>query len=290
VPHKTLSSSGILELTFLDVGQGDSTVIRFPDSQVWVVDGGGTRISAPEESRLPTFDVGEAVVSRYLWYLWVRRLDHLILSHPHQDHAGGLSALLRNFSVGDFSYGYAGDDPILARIKAIAGSRGVQAHRISSGGIWHEGPVRVIALSPAEGIGAHSANDSSVVLHLTYSRFSAMLPGDVERTMEGELISSWHDRLRSDLVKVAHHGSSSSTTDAFLDRVRPRWAIISAARNNPFGNPAPAVVLRLARRGALPLLTMDHGAITLATDGVKYVLASHVAGVLSSGTLPLAGP
>ena len=285
-PQKALPSSGILQLTFLDVGQGDSTVIRFPDSHVWVVDGGGTRISTPEEDRLPTFDVGEAVVSRYLWYLWVRKLDRLILSHPHQDHGGGLPALLRNFSVGAFAYGYARDDPILMRIMAAAGSRRVPAHRISSGEIWHEGAVHVVALSAPEGIGTRSANDSSVVLHVSYGRFSALLPGDMERTAEGALISSWRDGLRSDLVKVAHHGSSSSTTNAFLDRVRPRWAVISAARNNPFGNPAPGVVLRLARRGALPLLTMDHGAITLETDGVNYVLASHVAGVLASGSLP----
>jgi competence protein ComEC len=287
---KTLPSAAVLQRTFLDVGQGDSTVIRFPNSHVWVVDGGGTRITASEEDRLPTFDVGEAVVSRYLWYLWVRRLDRLILSHPHQDHGGGLPALLRNFSVGDFSYGYAGDDPVLMRIKTAAGSRGVLAHRISSGETWHEGPVHVTALSPPRGSGMRSANDSSVVLHLTYGRFSALLPGDVERTMEAELISSWRAGLQSDLVKVAHHGSSSSTTNAFLDRVRPRWAVISAARNNPFGNPAPGVVLRLARRCVLPLLTMDHGAITLETDGINYVLASHVGGVLASGTFPPAGP
>jgi competence protein ComEC len=146
--------------------------------------------------------------------------------------------------------------------------------------------VHVAVLAPPDGSEAYAANDRSVVLHLTYGRFSALLPGDVERRMEGELVSSWHDALRSDLIKVAHHGSASSTTDAFLSRVRPRWAVISAARNNPFGNPAPAVVLRLARRGALPLLTMDHGAVTLETDGLRYVLTSHVGGVLASGILP----
>ncbi len=283
---QTMLSSGILQLTFLDVGQGDSAVIRFPDSRVWVLDGGGTRVSASEEDRAPTFDIGEAVVSKYLWYLWVRRLDRIILSHPHQDHGGGLPALLRNFTVGEFSCGDAGNDPILARISATADSRAVPKQRITSGHNWDAGAVHVAILAPPESIEDYSANDRSVVLHLAYGRFSALLPGDVERRMEGELVSSWHDALRSDLVKVAHHGSSSSTTDAFLDRVRPRWAVISAARNNPFGNPAPAVVLRLARRGVLPLLTMDQGAITMETDGVNYVLSSHVAGVLASGTLP----
>ena len=285
-PPEVLRSSGTLQLTFLDVGQGDSTVIRLPDSRVWVVDAGGTRVSSSEEDRLPAFDVGEAVVSKYLWYLWVRTLDRLILSHAHQDHGGGLPALLRYFRVGDFAYGDAGSDPILGRIKAAAQERGVPVHRIASGKSWDTGAVRVAVLAPPGNCGERSANDCSVVLHLTFGRFSALLPGDVERTMEGELVSSWRDALRSDLVKVAHHGSASSTTGAFLDRVRPHWAVISAARNNPFGNPAPGVVLRLARRGALPLLTMDHGAITFETDGDHYILASHVAGVLASGILP----
>ncbi len=283
-------SSGTLRLTFLDVGQGDSTVIRFPDSRVWVVDAGGTRVSSSEEDRLPAFDVGEAIVSRYLWYLWVRNLDRIVLSHPHQDHGGGLPALLRNFSVGEFAYGDAGDDPILVRIRASADGRRVPARRVASGRSWDEGAVSIAVLGPPDNYGARSTNDGSVVLHLTYRSFSALLPGDVERAIEGELLRSRPVALRSDLLKVAHHGSSSSTTDAFLDRVHPRWAVISAARGNPFGNPAPTVVLRLARRGVLPLLTMDHGAITLETDGVSYVLTSHVAGVLASGTLPAAGP
>jgi competence protein ComEC len=226
------------------------------------------------------------VVSRYLWFLWVRTLDRLVLSHPHQDHGGGLPALLRNFTVGEFVYGDAGDDPILGRIRAAAAKRDVPAHRVTSGRTWDAGVVRIVVLAPPDDHATRSANDRSVVLQITYGRFSALLPGDVERSTEGELVSSWHDALRSDLVKVAHHGSSSSTTDAFLGCVRPRWAVISAARNNPFGNPAPAVVLRLARRGILPLLTMDHGAVTLETDGTSYILESHVAGVLASGTLP----
>jgi competence protein ComEC len=287
---KALPSSEILRLTFLDVGQGDSTVIRFPDSRVWVVDAGGTRVTASEEDRLPGFDVGEAVVSRYLWFLWVRRLDRLILSHPHQDHGGGLPALLRNFKVGEFVYGDAGEDPIIGRIRAAAEKRDVPAYRVASGRSWDTGAVRIDVLAPPDDRATRSPNDRSVVLRLTYGRFSALLPGDVERAAEGELLSYRQGGLRSDLVKVAHHGSPSSTTNAFLDCTRPRWAVISAARNNPFGNPAPAVVLRLARRGILPLLTMDHGAVTLETDGTSYVLASHVAGVLARGAFPPAGP
>jgi competence protein ComEC len=287
---ETGPSRRILRLTFLDVGQGDSAAIRFPDSRVWVVDAGGTRTSSPEDNGIRNFDIGEAVVSRYLWHRWARTLDRLVLSHPHQDHAGGMPALLRNFIVGEFVYGDPSLDPVLAWVKTVAAGRHVPVSRVAFGHCWDVGGVRVIAFAPPDGQGNRSANDGSVVLHLSYGRFSALLPGDIEGRAEREIVSLWGNRLRSDLVKVAHHGSPSSTTMAFLDRAHPRWAVISAARNNPYGNPAPAVVLRLARRGTLPLLTMDHGAVIFETDGVCYRLASHVAGLIASGSLKASIP
>jgi competence protein ComEC len=289
-PPEMGPSRRILRLTFLDVGQGDSAVIRFPDSRVWVVDAGGTRTSSPEENGVRTFDVGEAVVSRYLWHRWARMLDRLVLSHPHQDHAGGMPALLRNFIIGDLVYGDPGLDPVLAWVKTIAAGRHVPVSRVAAGRSWNVGGVRIIVFAPPERQEGRSTNDGSVVLHLSYGRFSALFPGDIEGGAERELVSLWQNSLRSDLVKVAHHGSPSSTTMAFLDRAHPRWAVISAARNNPYGNPAPAVVLRLARRGTLPLLTMDHGAVTFETDGARYRLASHVAGLIAGGSLEASIP
>ena len=274
-----------LRLTFLDVGQGDSIVIQYPDGTVWVLDAGGIRDPTPEGVRQTQFDIGEAVVSRYLWWLWVRRLDRIVLSHPHQDHAGGLPALLKNFRVARLDYGEPRNDPTLDRLGALAGERQVEFRRVSAGETARIAGVRVDFVNPPADGAARSTNDNSLVLYLHFGRFSALLTGDLER--DGELGLLAHSPSASALLlKVAHHGSRSATLDPFLTRVRPRWAVLSAGRNNPFGHPAREVLLRLVHRGARPLLTLDQGAVTLVTDGERYVLESFVSGVLEKGVLP----
>ena len=196
-----------------------------------------------------------------------------------------MPALLRNFNVGDLVHGGAGADPLLARILATANARGVMLSRAASGRRFEVGRVRLHVLFPSQDRRVAPSNDQSLVLQLTLGRFSALLTGDVERTAEAEIVERYGRTLRSPLLKVAHHGSRTSTTDALLREVRPRWAVISAGRHNPFGEPSREVVLRLARGGALPLLTMDHGAITLETDGERYVLRSFRNGVLDAGSL-----
>ena len=146
------------------------------------------------------------------------------------------------------------------------------------------GPVKVEVLNPVVDGTRRSINDNSVVVRLTYGRFSALLTGDLEITGETE-VSLRARELEARLLKVAHHGSKSATRDSFLDRVRPRWAVISAGRNNPFGHPAREVLIRLVRHGARPLLTSDQGAITFRTDGARYTLSTFVSGVLEQGEL-----
>jgi competence protein ComEC len=273
-----------LRLTFLDVSQGDSIVVQYPDTSVWVLDAGGIRDPAPEGGR-HAFDVGEAVVSRYLWWLWVRKLDRIVLSHPHQDHAGGIPALLKNFTVERLNYGEPLSDPTLDRLREIALERQVEFRRVSAGETALVGGVRVDFINPPADGEARSTNDNSLVLHLRFGRFSALLAGDLER--EGELaLLARSSSLSALLLKVAHHGSRSATLDSFLERVRPRWAVLSAGRNNPFGHPSREVLLRLVHHGARPFLTLDHGAISIATDGERYTLESFRSGVVERGILP----
>ncbi len=275
-----------LEITFLDVGQGDAIVIRFPDASIWVMDAGGTRLDASDEETGLRFDIGEAVVSRYLWHEWTRQLDLLVVSHPHMDHAGGMPALIRNFRTGGVVCNGDREEAAMRRILVAAAKHMVPAMKLTSTCDASVGGVHVRVLSaPQDGIPS-SGNDSSLVLQLSYGRFSALLTGDMERASEAEMIARWQGAARSDLLKVAHHGSRTSTSETFLNQVRPRWAVISAGRNNPFGEPAREVVLRMARRGILPLLTMDQGAITLTTDGDGYTLRSYAGGNLESGILP----
>jgi competence protein ComEC len=279
------AASDLLKLTFLDVGEGDAIVIEFPNRRIWVLDSGGIRNSTVLEGGISPFDVGEAVVSRYLWRKWVTRLDRLLLSHPDQDHAGGMTALLRNFHVSQFSYSGGEGDAFLQEILATAENAGVTIRRLSRSDRLDEGEVEVEILNPGTDTVVRSRNEDSMVLLLKYRRFSVLLTGDLEKSGEAELLSRMED-IHGSLLKVAHHGSRFATSDPFLERVAPGWGIVSAGRNNPFGHPSPLVLLRLLRRGVRPFLTLDQGAISITTNGRHYRISSHVGGMLESGTLP----
>jgi competence protein ComEC len=122
------------------------------------------------------------------------------------------------------------------------------------------------------------------VLQFHFGNFSALLTGDLEKSGEGEVLRRSVD-IRSPLLKVAHHGSRSGTSEAFLDRVNPRWAVVSAGWNNPFGHPSREAMARLQRHQVRPFLTSDAGAITFETDGSHYIIKSYVRGVLERGNL-----
>jgi competence protein ComEC len=278
-------NSGVLRLTFLDVGEGDSIVIRFPDHRVWVVDTGGIHQRGSGEDDPGAFDIGEVVVSRYLWWEWVGRLDRIVISHPDVDHAGGTRTLLKNFRTGGLDCGEIREDVLLGRILDAARTRGVPVRLVRAGDGELVAGVSIQVLNPPVGKDDRSTNENSVVLRLSYGDFAALLTGDLEKSGEAELQAGLMD-LRSPLLKVAHHGSRSATLDSFLERVCPRWAVVSAGRNNPFGHPSRDVMFRLLRRGVRPLSTLDQGAITFETDGSQYIIQSHLGGLLERGILP----
>jgi competence protein ComEC len=146
------------------------------------------------------------------------------------------------------------------------------------------GPVTVSVLNPPADTLLHSTNENSLVLKFSFKRFSALLTGDLEKAGETEVLSRT-GALRSGLLKVAHHGSRSGSSSLFLDRVQPRWAVVSVGRNNPFGHPSKETINRLRQHGAHSILTLDEGAVTFETDGERYVIKSHVSGILERGEL-----
>jgi competence protein ComEC len=271
-------------ITALDVGEGDSLVIRFPDSRTWLVDAGGLRQKPSRIESDHAFDVGDAVVSRYLWHEWIHPIECAVVTHPDIDHAGGMPAILRNFQVKSLMAGRAGSDPLMERIRDMAAGRKILLRTAAAGDTFNISGVRVEVANPSADYPATGSNENSVVLRIQYGLFSALLTGDLEKSAEKKLASS-PAVLTAQFLKIAHHGSRWATSEFLLDRVGPRWAVVSVGRNNPFGHPAPEVVHRILRHGALPILTQDQGAITLATDGRLYRLESFQSGVIEEGEL-----
>jgi competence protein ComEC len=275
----------ILSFTFLDVGEGDSIAIRFPDNRIWLLDAGGLRLPQSQENDANAFDVGEAVVSKYLWYGWTTKLDRLVLSHTDSDHAGGMPAILHNFRITELNYSSLGADrAILDNILGIAHEKHDRVNPRQAGMEETLGLVTVRTINPTPDLRQGSANENSLVLQFTFKHFAALLTGDLEKSGEWVVLSQ-PINLRSELLKVGHHGSRFGTTDNFLDRVQPRWAIISVGRNNPFGHPSPEVLARLRRHGVRPILTLDEGAVTFETDGDRYVIRTYISGLVEQGEL-----
>jgi competence protein ComEC len=278
------SGASILSIAFLDVGEGDSMVICFPDKQIWVLDAGGLLQSSSQEDSSNGFDVGEEVVSRYLWHFWIKRVDSLILSHSDRDHAGGMIAVMKNFPIDRFVYPLIGPDRIIAKILDRARTNRIETEPSHVGMAIRTGPVTVKVLNPPVHKLFATTNENSLVLEIFFKHFSALLTGDLEKAGETEVLSQ-PGMGRHLLLKVGHHGSRFGTSDAFLARTRPRWAVISAGRNNSFGHPAKETLARILRYRARPVSTMEEGAITFETDGMRYVLKSHLSGILERGKL-----
>ena len=275
----------ILRLTFLDVGQGDAIVIRFPNGMARTLDAGGYYSFQAENDRASGFDVGEAVVSRYLWHEWINVLDAAAISHTDSDHAGGVPALMKNFRIKRFDYAPLGaSTKTLKKLLDLARSRKISENAMSSGMEENIGMVAVQALHPAADSKISSPNENSLVLRLTYNRFSALLTGDLEKSGEAELLRRVDD-MGAQLLKVGHHGSRAATSDMLLEKTRPRWAVISAGRNNPYRHPSRDVIERLEKRAVRAFVTMDCGAVTYETDGESYVIRSHVHGIMEKGFL-----
>lgn len=249
-----------LEVTLLDVGQGESIHISYPDGSDALVDTGGRWSWNTEPSRF----VGQRLVGRYLWHRRIRNLSYVLLTHPHQDHVQGYEFIRRAFPVEKLMFA-----------EPPPGELPEQRLILSDGQTFFLSGVEHRVLHPPgkddPAWTSFSANNRSVVLLIVYGRFRLLLTGDIERDVERQLTP----RLgRTAILKVAHHGSRSSSSPEFLSRLRPRLGLISAGRKNAFGHPAPATLHRLRRAGAVPLSTGQWGSLRVRTDGTSWQ-ASH---------------
>jgi competence protein ComEC len=272
---------GELELTAIDVGQGDSLLVAFPDSKLMLIDGGGLLSFGRAASQLQAaarLDIGEDVVSPYLWSRSIRKLDVVALTHAHGDHAGGMPAVIENFHpselwTGAMPPGATLSNPSWSAVRDKARAEHVNILQLSSGRSFDFGGAHIDVISPPSGYvpGDSPTNNDSLGIRITYRQRSLLLTGDMEKPMELRALIDGRP-LRADILKVGHHGSNTSSTDPFLDAVSPVFAVISDGFENSFRHPNPKVLERLTTHRAGIRRTDLDGLVTIRTDGRRIMV------------------
>jgi competence protein ComEC len=258
---------GKLQLTVLDVGQGDSLFLAVPDGRTMVIDGGGSPGALRISGMKTRFDIGEEVVSPYLWSRGLKHLNVVALTHAHEDHLEGLTAVLKNFRVDELWVGH--DVNLLAyrQLLQLARARAVKVVHLEQGDhfAWDTTHLEVLWPDTTSEV-QQATNDDSLVLRVQFKNQALLLTGDIEKSVEARLTAE-DAPLSAQFLKVPHHGSATSSTEQFLALVRPAFAAISVGENNQFNHPSPATLTRLRAAGAEVFRTDQDGAVTVTTDG-----------------------
>ena len=258
-----------LTLTFLDVGHGDSILVEFPKGRRMLIDGGG--------SYDDRFDMGKNVIAPFLWNHKIRRIDYLVLTHPDPDHLKGLNFIASHFRIGQFwGTGLRTGSESYLHFEKTLEEREIETLVLNdrTPPLGVEGVV-VSFLNPPKIAELHRVsqdrnllNNSSLVMRLQFRNVSLLLAADIGQETEYRMMREGY-LIKSDLLKIPHHGSASSSSPAFLERVKPTYAILSVGEGNIGNLPNQEVMKRYRQIGSKIFRTDRHGAITVITDGEK---------------------
>jgi len=262
------TSGGELLVAVLDVGQADSIFVRSPSGRTMLVDAGNERKDV------------EGVILPYLQRRGVSSLDYLVLTHPDQDHVGGMPALIDSLSVSTFVDPVHPDETNQAYLQTLqrVQRKGIKAVKARRGqteiDLGADTPVQLLAPEdPLLNDDRSFNNANSIVLRIRFGSVGVLLTGDIEETTEDRLLGH-HDDLHSQILKVPHHGSRYSSTPAFLDAVQPEVALVSAGEGNSYGHPHSQTLERFDQRGIELFRTDQQGTIEVVSDGQQYKITT----------------
>ncbi len=250
------------EISFPDVGQGDCALIQLRSGKTVLIDGGGTF-----ENR---FDIGRRVVAPYLWNRGIRTIDLMVLSHPHPDHMNGLKFILKKFNVSQvWESALDPELPGYEEFRRIIAGKNIVRKSVSAEDLpLALGGAELRVLHPSRAYTAHdrqaymAENNRSLVVRVAFENRTFLFTGDIGREAEQQLVRTMQD-LKCDLLKVPHHGSKTSSSDAFLSETRPEVAVVTCGKGNRYGHPAPEVLARYQDRGIRVCRTDLGGAIVV---------------------------
>lgn len=262
--HYHLNYNKNLKVTFLSIGQGDSSLIEFPKGKRMLIDGGGFR----EDD----FDTGERIIAPFLWKNKIKNIDYIVMSHPQSDHFKGLKFIAENFNVQEFWWNgdNAESEEYKNLIKTIE-NKNIKKRIIDTSVIDING-VKLESLNQLKS--AIDKNNASVVIRISYGNTKFLFTGDIEKQGETALIKDGKD-IKADVLKVPHHGSRTSSTDDFIKSVSPKIAVMSVGYANQFHFPHKDIVGRYEKAGARIMRTDLMGAITIETNGKEKIIKSY---------------
>jgi competence protein ComEC len=246
-----------LTVTFLNIGQGDSILIETPDGVQALVDGGPDAAVLGElAAALPLFD---------------RSLDLVLGTHPDKDHIGGLVDVLHRYKVSTIiTTENTGETLTAFNYRKALTQEGADVVMARAGQVYQLGAsTTLVIFSPVSDPSMLESNTASIVAQVRYGSTTIMLTGDAPSSIERYLVDAYGTQLQSDVLKLGHHGSKTSSSDEFLSAVNPKFAAVSAGKNNTYGHPALETVARVNAHNIPIVSTIEQGRITFASDGVS---------------------
>lgn len=251
--HILDNSGKELKVHFIDVGQADSILIQLGDTAM-LVDGGNNEDGT--------------IVKQYLKKNNVTKLDYVVGTHAHEDHIGGLDEVIKSFEVSKVYFPKQTANTVTFKdfVNAVK-NKGLSFTEPKVGDKFKLGDAECTIIAPKSKT-YEDANDYSVVLKITYGNTSFLLTGDAEAKSEKEIVSGGMD-ISAQVLKVGHHGSSTSTSQAFLDKINPKYAVISVGEDNNYGHPAQSTLKKLSNKGIKVYRTDESGNIIAISDGVN---------------------